>query len=260
MTQFIITGFAIAFAMMAILWTIGMRIRNAAIVDFGWGMGYVLMAVLFVLTADGYHTRIFLLAGMVIIWAGRLALHLLRDRIIKGKPEDKRYETIRKNWGGNIEFKFFLFFQLQAVCIVAFSIPFYIAATNPASSLSGLEIAATGIWFIAVLGESVADFQLKKFKDSPANSGRVCETGLWHYSRHPNYFFEWLIWVGFSMFCSASPFGWCAFIPMLIMLYILTNVTGIPLAEEQSLRSRGDAYRRYQRTTSKFFPLPPSPV
>jgi steroid 5-alpha reductase family enzyme len=112
----------------------------------------------------------------------------------------------------------------------------------------------------AITGEALADAQLAAFKRDAANRGRVCEAGLWRYSRHPNYFFEWLIWVAYFVFAVGSPWGWVALIGPASILYLLLRVTGIPMTEEQSLRSRGDAYRRYQRTTSAFIPwLPKKP-
>ena len=110
------------------------------------------------------------------------------------------------------------------------------------------------LWFVAVAGEALADAQLAAFKRNPANRGGVCAVGLWRYSRHPNYFFECLIWVSYALFAFGSPGGWLALIGPAAILYLLLRVTGIPLTEEQSLRSRGEAYRRYQETTSAFLP------
>jgi steroid 5-alpha reductase family enzyme len=117
-----------------------------------------------------------------------------------------------------------------------------------------LEYIGAGIWLIALTGEAIADWQLDQFKKDPANKGKVCNKGLWNYSRHPNYFFEWLIWVGYFVFALASPYGFIAIISPAIILYLLLNVTGIPATEEQSVRSKGDLYKEYQRTTSAFVP------
>ena len=111
------------------------------------------------------------------------------------------------------------------------------------------------IWFIAVAGEGVADWQLKQFRSRPENKGKICQSGLWNYSRHPNYFFEWLVWVGFFVFAWDSPFGCFTVLCPALMLFFLLRVTGIPLTEELSLKSKGDAYREYQRTTSAFVPF-----
>ena len=110
------------------------------------------------------------------------------------------------------------------------------------------------IWLIAVGGESVADWQLKQFRGNPANKGKICQQGLWCYSRHPNYFFEWLVWVSFFVFALGAPWGWTSVFCPALMLFFLLRVTGIPMTEELSVRSKGEAYRQYQRTTSPFVP------
>jgi steroid 5-alpha reductase family enzyme len=117
-----------------------------------------------------------------------------------------------------------------------------------------LEYVGIGFWLVAVIGESIVDAQLAAFRREPANRGHVCERGLWNYSRHPNYFFEWLVWVAWAIYAAASPFGWLALICPLVMLFFLFRVTGIPATEAQALRSRGQEYARYQRTTSAFVP------
>jgi steroid 5-alpha reductase family enzyme len=127
---------------------------------------------------------------------------------------------------------------------------------NTTPELSILEYAGAALWTICIIGEATADAQLKRFKSKPENKGKVCNVGLWSYSRHPNYFFEWMIWVSYFIFACASPWGWISIVCPAIILLLLFKVTGIPLTEEQSIRSRGDAYREYQRTTSVFVPLP----
>jgi steroid 5-alpha reductase family enzyme len=110
------------------------------------------------------------------------------------------------------------------------------------------------IWLVALAGEGLADFQLKRFKADPANAGKICQSGLWNYSRHPNYFFEWLVWVGFFVFAWDSPGGCLTVLCPGLMLYFLLHVTGIPITEEFSVKSKGDAYRQYQQATSAFVP------
>jgi steroid 5-alpha reductase family enzyme len=107
---------------------------------------------------------------------------------------------------------------------------------------------------VAWIGESAADFQLMYFKSKPANHGVICQVGLWKYSRHPNYFFESLIWIAFALFAMGSPYGYVALIAPMLILYFLFRVTGIPATEAQALRSKGESYRRYQQTTSAFVP------
>jgi steroid 5-alpha reductase family enzyme len=120
--------------------------------------------------------------------------------------------------------------------------------------LRELEIAAAGLFMLALIGESVADAQLAAFKRDPGNRGAVCDRGLWRYSRHPNYFFEWLIWIAYAMFAFASPYGALALAMPAVMLHFLVNVTGLRATEEQALRSKGERYRLYQARTSAFVP------
>jgi steroid 5-alpha reductase family enzyme len=247
------TAALLPIALMAVLWAIHLRIRNAAIVDFGWAFGLALLALWYAAVGPGYAPRRWLMATLAGLWGFRLAFYLLRDRVI-GQPEEGRYQQLRRQWKTNLPLKFFFFFEFQALLCVALSLPFFLAARNPAEELSLLEYGAAALWLIAFLGEATADAQLARFKADPANRGKVCRAGLWNYSRHPNYFFEWLIWVSFALFASASPWGWTAWFAPALMLYFLFRVTGIPATEAQALRSRGEAYRRYQETTSAFVP------
>ena len=158
-------------------------------------------------------------------------------------------------WGANAARKMFWFFQMQGLLLVALSAPFLLACLNPSKRFFhwwNLPVPPSGSsrW----LAKAVADQQLKKFKADPANRGRVCQAGLWHYSRHPNYFFEWLIWVAFFVFALGSPLGWTTVYCPALMLFFLLKVTGIPMTEELSVKNRGEEYRAYQRTTSAFVP------
>ncbi len=244
-------------ALMFALWLVHLGTGNAAIVDTGWAGGLALIAVLYAVEADGAPLRKWLIASMAAIWGLRLAFYLLFTRVL-GHAEEGRYVQLRKNWKTHLRFKFLLFFEFQAFLCVALSLPFAIPAQNPAPALHPLEYCGGALWLAAMFGEALADAQLHSFKRDPANQGRVCNSGLWRYSRHPNYFFEWLIWVGFCVFALASPGGVAAILSPALILYFLLRVTGIPATEEQNLRSKGDAYREYQRTTSKFVPWPPA--
>jgi steroid 5-alpha reductase family enzyme len=194
---------------------------------------------------------------MFALWGVRLALHLA-TRII-GEPEEGRYVQLRAEWGrkGNVNLKFLGFFQFQALLNVVLGLPMLFAVVNPTAQLHALEVAGGAVWLMGLVGESIADAQLKQFKRQAINKGKVCDVGLWGWSRHPNYFFEWTIWIGYALFALASPYGWlCLALPPL-MLHFLINVTGVKATEEQALRSKGDAYRHYQHTVSMFIPLPP---
>jgi steroid 5-alpha reductase family enzyme len=249
-------GALLVIAMMVVLWGIQLAIRNAAIVDFGWAFGLVLIALLYGVQGSGYAPRKWLITAMVALWGLRLAFYLLRERVL-GQPEEGRYQELRRKWQTNLPLKFFFFFQFQSLLCVVLSLPFLLPVMNARPSLSPLELAAVALWLIAFAGEVAADLQLAAFKRKPANRGRVCRDGLWNYSRHPNYFFEWLIWCAFALFATASPWGWLSWACPALMLFFLFRVTGIPATEAQALRSRGDDYRRYQQTTSAFVPWIP---
>jgi steroid 5-alpha reductase family enzyme len=240
-------------ALMAILWKVHFRIHNAGIVDVGWAGGLAFIAALDALLGNGYASRRALIGGMVVLWGMRLALHLWFDRIV-GKPEEPRYAALREAWHDVDGKKFFFMFQFQALLDVVLSLPVLVSVINPNPSGSALEISGFVLWACALTGESAADAQLKRFKSDPANKGKTCRAGLWNYSRHPNYFFEWLTWIAYFLFALASPHGWVTGVCPLVMLYFLLKVTGIPATEAQALKSRGDEYREYQRTTSMFVP------
>jgi steroid 5-alpha reductase family enzyme len=187
------------------------------------------------------------------IWGLRLAVHLLRTRVI-GQPEEGRYVELRRQWGTNLGWKFLAFFEFQALLALILSTPFFLASANRAGGFNWIEIVGVFTWCIGIAGESIADHQLDAFKKDPANRGRTCRAGLWRYSRHPNYFFEWTIWIGFALLALPAHYGWLGLLSPALILYFLLRVTGIPATEEQALRTKGDDYRDYQRTTSAFVP------
>jgi steroid 5-alpha reductase family enzyme len=252
----VFVGWLAAAAAMAVLWAWHLRLRNAGVVDVGWTACVGGLAVLYGMFGGGDGTRRLVIAGMMALWSGRLAWYLLRDRVL-GRAEDGRYAELRARGSYAAAGRFFPFFQAQAMLAVLFSFPAWIAAINPAPGLSAIEIAAIALWAFALAGEATADAQLERFKAEPSHRGRTCREGLWRYSRHPNYFFEWLVWVAYALFAAASPYGWMALACPLLMLYLLFRVTGIPATEAQALRTRGEDYRRYQATTSAFVPWLP---
>ena len=246
-------GTAVVAGLMFILWLLHFPLRNAAIVDVGWAMGLPILALMYALHLVGYPRRVLFLAPMVIIWGMRLAFHLLFTRV-NGQPEEGRYVELRRKWGSNIGFKFLLFFEFQALLDGVLSIPFLLAMHDPTKTAPEYENIGFAIWVVAFLGEMIADWQLNRFKRDPKNKGRVCHVGLWRYSRHPNYFFEWLIWMSFATVALGAQYGYIGFLSPALILFFLLRVTGIPATEEQAVRSRRAKYREYQRTTSVFVP------
>lgn len=238
---------------MGVLWLIQWRRRDAGIVDVGWAANLGLLAIFYALTSAGDPARRGLVALLAALWSFRLAGYLLLNRVV-GKPEDGRYQTLRAGWGHNAQVFFFGFFQAQALLDGLFSLPFWIAIHHQPGSLRVWEWSAITLWIIAVLGEAHADAQLAGFRADPGNRGRTCRVGWWRYSRHPNYFFEWLHWWVYVLLAVGSKLWMLTLIGPGFMLLFLFRLTGIPYTEKQALVSRGEDYREYQRTTSVFIP------
>ena len=246
-------GYAAVFIMMCIVWIIYRSTNKPMIVDAAWGFGIALIGIFYAYLGEGDLTRRIIIGTMTAIGGIRLGAYLLFTRVL-GPHHDARYDILQKEWGKNIPFRYFLFYQSQAIAIIIVTVQFIVISNNSSPHISWLEFTGMILWFISLLGESVSDAQLNSFKNDPANKGKVCQRGLWNYSRHPNYFFEWLIWMAYLIFALATDGGWIALFAPAIMLYLLLKVTGIPLTEENAIKSKGDLYREYQRTTSAFVP------
>lgn len=236
----------------ALLWLEAVRSRDASHVDVGWALGLGFLGTAAALAGHGEPARRALAGTMAAAWSLRLAAHLYFDRV-RGKPEDGRYASLRASWGAKADRNFFWFFQAQAALDLLLSGSYFAACARP-GPLGPLDALAAALFAVAIAGEASADRALAAFRADPANKGAVCREGLWGWSRHPNYFFEWLVWLSFA---ALAPGDWRAWIAPPLMLYFLLRVTGIPATEAQALRSRGDAYRRYQDEVSMLVPLPP---
>ncbi len=236
---------------MTIVFLWALKIKNNGIVDIFWAFNFLVISLIIWLLADGNQVRKNLVCALAALWSIRLGVYLLIRVGTHLKEEEGRYKQLRLEWN-NI--KFFGFYQMQAFSNVMLAIPFFIIALNKNSEISMLEYTGASLWFISIIGEGIADFQLQYFKKQPKNKGRVCEYGLWNYSRHPNYFFQFSLWISVSIFALASPYGWLGLICPISIGYLIFKVTGIPMTEEQAIRSKGEAYKEYQRTTSVFVP------
>lgn len=247
-------GFIAVSIIMILVWFWAIKINNAGIVDIFWAYNFPVIAIIYFFLGEGFYERKLIVLIMVCVWGARLGTYLFVRVLSHIKEEDGRYKQLRAEWAPKANTKFFWFFQMQAFSNVFLTIPFLLASINPNPEFSLLEKIGTLVWLVSICGETLADRQLQEFKKNPANKGKVCNAGLWNYSRHPNYFFEWMIWVSYFIFTLSSPYGWISIICPLSILFLLFKVTGIPLTEEQALRSKGDAYKKYQLTTSAFVP------
>lgn len=253
--QMIGASFVLVQLLMFILWLIYTRQKNAAIVDIGWAIGFILTTVAYFFLGFGSFWKSLLLLFMVVIWAGRLGFHLFY-RYIQNE-EDPRYSALKNRWGESYsDLKVLVLFVFQGVLVTVLSLPFLLVACCPNSTWTGWEIFGVLLWAIGTAGEFYSDESLRQYKATGATG--VCRKGPWYYSRHPNYFFEWVVWLGFAFYALSSTAGILAFIAPGLMYYLLRYVSGVPLTEAQALASKGEDYRRYQETTSEFFPWFPS--
>jgi steroid 5-alpha reductase family enzyme len=251
----LLVGAILACSVMAVLWVVQVRIGDASHVDVAWAVLIACAAILYALLADSDPAYRVLAAVLASVWGFRLGGYLFFNRVV-GKEEDGRYQALRAKWGANANRNFFLFFQLQAIFVVFFSIPFAFIALEESSGFDALVWIGVVVWAVGNVGTIVADRQLASWRADPANKGKTARDGLWSWSRHPNYFFEWVNWCGIALVATATPWGWIAWIVPAGLLFLLFRVTGIPATEAQALRSRAD-YADYQRTTSVFVPTPP---
>ena len=242
--------------LMWVLWAIQRRTRDASSVDAAWALCIGACSVGYAVVGDGDAGRRMLAGGLIAAWALRLGGHLLIDRVLHATEEDGRYRAMREHWSASANLHFAWFYQLQALVAVAFSLPVLVAANDP-RPLGPLDLAAAGWWVVCVGLVTLADRQLAGWRRDPANKGRTCRAGLWRWSRHPNYFFEWLHWFAYVPLAWGGPHGPWTFAAPALMLVFLLFLSGVPYTEARALKTRGEDYRRYQRETSMFVPFPP---
>lgn len=268
--QFALALIAIAAALslaMSLAWAAQQATGNSGWVDTGWTFGLGAVGVLcalapFPAAPVASAPRRTLVAIAVFAWAMRLGFHIASRTA--GIVDDPRYAALRESWGPQrASRQMWLLAQKQALVSIPLALSIFLAARNPAPALRLQDILAALIFVAAIAGEAIADRQLREFRRTAAR-GAICDAGLWRWSRHPNYFFEWLGWLGYAViavdFTGAYAWGWLALAGPACMYWLLVFVSGIPPLEEHMLRTRGDAFRAYQARTSAFFPLPPGRI
>jgi steroid 5-alpha reductase family enzyme len=248
-------------AVMGAAWLVQRATGNNGWADVFWSFGVGAVGVLAVLISGDMvsFARKYLVVALLAAWSVRLGGHIFA-RTRKSR-DDPRYAKMRKEWGAAADQRMFFFLQSQAFAGIMLIICIYIAAARPDADLEFPDYIGALIMLVALVGEAIADWQLRRFGSNPANRGRICDTGLWRWSRHPNYFFEWLGWTSYVLI--AADFdgdylhGWLTLAAPVLMYVLLRHVSGVPPLEEHMIASRGNAFRDYQRRTSVFFPAPP---
>ncbi|MBC7979300.1 MAG: DUF1295 domain-containing protein [Armatimonadetes bacterium] len=241
----------------AAAWAWCLKLKNFSPVDAFWAACIGLTGVFFLFANPHADSKKITAAILIAAWSARLGFHLAR-RIVKHHPEeDTRYHKLREIWKGHEKSHFFWFFQAQAVSVLLLALPFHFIAADSDPKWSALHIIGVFVTLAGLFGEGIADKQMSDFKARDSDSKSICKIGLWKYSRHPNYFFESVIWLGIFLFAAGSPNGWTTFYAPAIITFLLLKVTGIPPTEASALIRKGESYREYQRSTSAFIPLPP---
>lgn len=246
--------------LMAGAWVVQQRTGNSGWVDTIWTFSLGLVgagSALWPVAGAPPNARQWLVAALVAIWSLRLGTHIAVRT--KGITDDPRYAAFAGEWGVDSPRRMFIFLQNQGLGSIPLVFAIFVAARFPQDALRLQDYLGALILLAGIVGEALSDAELKRFRDNPANTGRVCDVGLWRWSRHPNYFFEWFGWLAYPVIALSTGYvwGWATLLAPVFMYWILVHVTGIPPLEAQMLRSRGDRYRDYQSRTSPFFPLPP---
>jgi len=250
----LLLGFVLCCMAFIAVWVRQLKTRNAGMVDPVWSWSMGAMGVLYA-TVGSADLTARLMVGMIAgAWGLRLGTHLyLRNA---GKPEDGRYRRLRTDWGDMADRRMLQFFIFQAVAASLLSLGMWAVCWQPGSLEQWQIISALVLAGLSLGGEALADAQLERFRSQAENKGKVCRTGLWGWSRHPNYFFECLHWPCYTLLAWGTPLVWLSFIPPLVMAYLLIKVSGIPMNEAEAAAKRPE-YAEYIRTTSAFIPFPP---
>lgn len=227
------------------------KTKIIGVIDVFWTLSFLVQTLLAIFILKPTVDRGIVIGALIAIWSLRLSIHLAA-RFIRSKKDDPRYDQLRKAWNNDFELKVFLMYLLQGISVLMLMGPVVCFLLDPKPISMIFTTASIVLFGIAIVGESTADAQLEQFKKK--KTGCVCTSGLWKYSRHPNYFFEWLIWCALFVLCIPSELGYAMIYAPILMYILLTKVTGVPQAEKLSLEHRGAAFARYQKTTSAFFP------
>jgi steroid 5-alpha reductase family enzyme len=246
-------GLAIVLLYMTTVWFFSVLLRNAGIVDIFWGLGFVLVALTYFAFTDGFLERKILVLALVGTWGLRLSGYIASRNL--GHGEDYRYRTWRERSPSNFWWISYLqVFLLQGLLLWLISFPLLVAMhSDEPGRLTVVDALGSLLWAVGFLFEAVGDYQLARFKADPKNKGKTMRSGLWRYTRHPNYFGDATLWWGFFVIAAGVPWGWTTFFAPVLMTVLLLRVSGVALLE-RTITKRRPEYTDYARTTSAFFP------
>lgn len=249
----------LAIALSAIMtgaWAVQRMTGASGWIDTIWSITVGLGGMAAAVFADGDGGRRAAAFVVILIWSLRLGLHIAART--RGGGEDPRYETLIEEWGSSAAFRLWLFLQVQAVAAFVLVLAVYLAAASPEIFPRLIDMLAIAVAITAIVGEAISDRQLAAFRKTPEAKTSVMERGLWRYSRHPNYFFEWLFWCAWPLIAIGLPlgWGWLSLLAPFQMYWLLVHVSGIPPLEQHMLASRGEKFRALQARVNAFFPGP----
>ncbi len=249
-----LAALAAVFTYMTAAFLVALRLGRSDIADVAWGLGFVGVCATMLLGSGGGagRGRLLLMSVLTTIWGIRLAWHIASRR--RGKPQDFRYAGLEPGWCAAARM-YVRVFLVQGGFMLLVSAPIVFAGAYTGPSLGSTEVLGVAIWVFGFAFEAIADAQLAAFKRKGSDSGRVIQTGLWSWSRHPNYFGETVLWWGAWIIALRVPYGWAAVIGPLTITWLLLGISGIPMLER---RYADDAeYQEYARRVSVFLPRPP---
>jgi len=251
MIDYILYSALTIFIYMTLLFIISMVKKDNSIADIGWGMGFIVVAFLTLFFEPGFEIRHVLVTGLVIIWGLRLAIHILIRN--KGKSEDYRYAKWRKEWGKYFVIRSYLqVFMLQGLIMLIISYQVILVNSSKKPGIQILDVLGLSVWLFGFLFETVGDFQLSKFKKDKENKGKIMKSGLWRYTRHPNYFGEATMWWGIFLMALSVPMGWTAIISPSLITLMLLRVSGVTMLEKKYKGNK--EFEEYAKKTSAFIP------
>lgn len=251
-----LTGLLAALAATSVVWALSVRLRDASIVDICWGPGLALLAWLYCFLLAAFRPRPIVMASLVTAWGVRLAVHIFRRH--RGTGEDARYRAIRAAHGDGFWWQsLFVVFWLQAAILWFVALPVLSAARVPEPAvLTATDVAGLLLFVVGFAFEAIGDYQLQRFRRVPDNRGKVLDTGLWRYTRHPNYFGDAVLWWGVYLGAASAPGGWLTVASPMLMTFLLLRVSGVTLLE-RSLKASKPGYAEYVARTSGLVPWLP---